>query len=686
MKSKKLSTKMLSVLLSVNIIIMIILSVITYFDSRKIIQQQTENNMTSILNTNSIEIKGKMDEVGFLATQIAQNVESTYKTTNLEQYEEYLSKAIFNSDLVIGSGIWFEPYVYDENEKYEGPYVYKDGDSAKITFDYSNAEYNYFDYEWYKNGKNSTERKVSFSDLYYDETSNVTMCTCTVPMFDSDNDFIGVVTVDTSVDTIQSTVSDIKIGDSGTAQLIENTGLYIYCQNKDKIMKTDIRTDDNSEVAALGKEIFNNEEGNKQYKINNSKYNAYYKNIDGLDWKLIIQIPQSQINEPLRVLLFKLTTISVIAMIISIFVIINLVKYVTNNIKRVNEFALSISNGDFTTKELEIKSSDELGQMSKNLNKMLIDNKDIIKNIAEGSEMIENSSEILKDTTVKLNQSYNYVGESVKRINEEMMNTSAATEELNASVEEVNSSINLLVEETDNSHNISYDMKARVDEIEKKTIESYDKAVNLTKVHEEELLKSIEDAKVVSDIGKLAEVISSIAEQINLLSLNASIEAVRAGENGKGFAVVAEEVGKLANETSDTVKGIIQVIDSVKSAFNNLTNNSKNIIEFINNTVTEDYKSFVSATKEYGKNANEIEGMSDRIAEMASNIENILKEIGKTVESVAESSQTTASNSGTIVNDMDIVTEMLNEISNMVNEEKSISDNLSSIVSKFKIK
>ena len=597
-----------------------------------------------------------------------------------------MSKAIFNSELVIGSGIWFEPYVYDENEKYEGPYVYKDGDSAKITFDYSNAEYNYFDYEWYKNGKNSTERKVSFSNLYYDEISNVTMCTCTVPMFNSDNDFIGVVTVDTSIDTIQSTVSDIKIGDSGTAQLIENTGLYIYCQNKDKIMKTDIRTDDNSEIAALGKEIFNNEEGNKQYKINNGIYNTYYKNIDGIDWKLIIQIPQSQINEPLRVLLFKLTTISVIAMIISIFVIINLVKYVTNNIKRVNEFALSISNGDFTTKELEIKSSDELGQMSKNLNKMLIDNKDIIKNIAEGSEMIENSSEILKDTTVKLNQSYNHVSQSVKRINEEMMNTSAATEELNASVEEVNSSINLLVEETDNSHNISYDMKARVDEIEKKTIESYDKAINLTKIHEEELLKSIEDAKVVSDIGKLAEVISSIAEQINLLSLNASIEAARAGENGKGFAVVAEEVGKLANETSDTVKGIIQVIDSIKSAFNNLTNNSKNIIEFINNTVTEDYKSFVSATKEYGKNANEIEGMSDRIAEMASNIENILKEIGKTVESVAESSQTTASNSGTIVNDMDIVTEMLNEISNMANEEKSISDNLSSVVSKFKIK
>jgi len=676
---------MLSVLLSVNIIIMIALSVIAYFDSKKIINEQIQNNMTSNLNANSIEIKKKMDEVGFIATQLAQNVESTYKTTSLEQYEEYLSKVIYNSDLVIGSGIWFEPYVYDENEKYQGPYVYKDGDVAKTTFEYSNEEYNYFDYEWYKNGKSNSERKVVFSDLYYDEISKVIMCTCTVPMFDSNNNFIGVVTVDTSVDTIQTTVSNIKIGDGGTAQLIENTGLYIYCDNKDKILKTDIRTDDNSEIAAFGKQIFNNEEGSNQYRINNITYNAYYKNIDGLDWKLIIQIPQAQINAPLRVLLFKLITISAAAIIVSIFVVINLIKYVTNNIKRVNEFALSLSNGDFTTKELEIKSDDELGQMSKNLNKMFTDNKDIIKNIAKGSEMLENSSEILKDTTVKLNQSYEHVGKSVKTINEEVMNTSAATEELNASVEEVNSSINLLVEETDNSHNISYDMKARVDEIEKKTIDSYDKAVNLTKVHKEELLKSIEDAKVVSEIGKLAEVISSIAEQINLLSLNASIEAARAGENGKGFAVVAEEVGKLANETSDTVKGIIQIIDSVKSAFNNLTNNSTNIIEFINHTVIEDYKSFVSATKEYGKDANEIQGMSVRIAEMASNIEKILREIGKTVESVAESSQTTASNSGMIVNDIEIVTKMLNEIDDMVNNEKIISDNLSSVVSKFKI-
>ncbi len=124
----------------------------------------------------------------------------------------------------------------------------------------------------------------------------------------------------------------------------------------------------------------------------------------------------------------------------------------------------------------------------------------------------------------------------------------ASTEELNASAEEVNSSVSLLAEETISSANLSIEIEKRADKIAATSQESYDKAKELTSVHQENIKNSIANSEVVKSISELAEVFSSIADQINLLSLNASIEAARAGEQGKGFAVVADEIGKLAGD------------------------------------------------------------------------------------------------------------------------------------------
>ncbi|WP_242976170.1 methyl-accepting chemotaxis protein [Clostridium butyricum] len=361
------------------------------------------------------------------------------------------------------------------------------------------------------------------------------------------------------------------------------------------------------------------------------------------------------------------------------------ISYVTKNIKKVNSFALSLAEGDFTTEEIDIKTEDELGQMGDNLNKMLRENKQIIQSVADSSREISSESESLHTTTIELSENYNKVEDAIKTINEEVMTTSAAIEELNASVEEVNVALDVLVDEADNSYKISSDIKYRVKNIETNTLESYNKAVNLSKVHEDNLNKSIENAKVVAMIGTMAEAISSIAEQVNLLSLNASIEAARAGEQGRGFAVVASEIGSLANETSDTVKQIIETTQKVEGAFSKLTNDSKEMLLFINENVTPDYQNFVNASKQYGNDADNIEELSNKLAEMSANIKNILQEVGKTVVSIAESSQNTSENSGEIVDNIDKVSDILNNISKLVVNEKNVSDSLSEVIQKFKL-
>ena len=98
MKIRKISTKMLCVLVTINILIMTLILSISYETSRGILESQIQKNMDSELVVDTNLIKGQMDQVEKMAEQLARNVESTYKTTNIDQYEQYIGKVIFQSD------------------------------------------------------------------------------------------------------------------------------------------------------------------------------------------------------------------------------------------------------------------------------------------------------------------------------------------------------------------------------------------------------------------------------------------------------------------------------------------------------------------------------------------------------------------------------------------------------------
>lgn len=687
MKFKKIGTKMLVCLLPVIILALGLLTYISSTTSKNLIEEEIQKYMSSELSYQNQTIENDLNQVTSAADTLARSISATYQTTtDLSYYEQLLTGIVGQNDIILGSGIWFEPYVYDPASEYVGPYAYKDGDSTVITYDYSNASYDYFNQEYYLLAKDSFNATIT--DPYYDETTGYIMSSCTAPIYSTDGIFLGCVTIDINLTSIQDIVNSIQIGDGGSAMLITDDGTYMAGVDSSLIEQSSKITDDeNASLATAGDAILNNEDGSgiTTYTNSNETYNLYYATLNDLGWKLIIQMPQSELNQPIYQLTSVLTILCIISVVICILVVIFIVRSISKNLKQVQTFAGSLAQGDFTTNTLNVKSKDELGHMGESLNEMYNSNKNIIQNISEHANDIASASTQLNGSAKELLTQFQNIENYMSEINEAMMTSSAATEQVNASAEEVNSNVTILANQTHDSMEMAHEIHKRAGDVGTTSKESYDSAISLSGQFEDRLQTAIENAKVVESIGEMANVISNIAEQINLLSLNASIEAARAGEQGKGFAVVASEIGKLANDTSDAVEHIQTTISDVQSAFTELTGDAKGMLDFVQGTVTPDYNNFVDVASQYEKDAVSIEEISNTISSMASNISEIMAEVSNAIQSIAESSQSTADISSNIMDAVADVSTEVNNVSDMSHSQQSIATDLNTVVNQFKL-
>lgn len=687
---KKIGTRMYVVILPIVILSLLGVVLLNYSQAKKALNSQIEETMQIALNSDISQIVADIDTVTTITQDIADSFASTHnKVSDINDYNEFLAEKVEESDLITAIGIFTEPGTMDNSNDLINTYVYKDdsGISNMVVEDFK-----YTDIYWYTDAKSG--KQPIYLPAYKDEVLGVVMMSIVVPVYDNNGNFYGAINTDVQMTAVSDMISQFTVGETGKAMLIAGTGTYLTNDDSDKIISIQIAEDEgsgfesaasSSDYETKGAEILATGSGVTSLNTADGNYDFYYQKIDKLDWILGIKVSADEVNAPVRTLLTSSMTVIIIFVLICCAVIFVQIRYITKNINKVSGFASQIATGDFTVEPLINSSKDEIGQMTDALNTMLVDNKNIISSISEGSDVVGTNCEKLKVAVDNLIDGFNNIEDSIKNISEKMIDNSATTQELTASVEDVNSSVNLLAEKSKDGDELVKDIKARATGIEKDSNESFKQAMDLSSQYEKRLKTSIEDSAVVNEIGVMAEAISDIASQINLLSLNASIEAARAGEHGKGFAVVANEIGSLAGQTADTVAHIKDLVEKVQSAVNNLSKDSSEILNFIGTKVTPDYNEFVNTAKQYGKDAESMGEIVEYLNKMTQEIERTTGQVSQAIQLIAESSSHAADESSNIINNVEEVSEHAKNVDRTAKEQKAVSEELNGMIHKFKL-
>ncbi len=347
-------------------------------------------------------------------------------------------------------------------------------------------------------------------------------------------------------------------------------------------------------------------------------------------------------------------------------------------------FTNSMSDGDLT-KSLNISSTNEFGIIANGLNNANKSINNLISEVTKTIKDINDSSQDLSATTQEISSMMSSVNESTGQIADGSQNLSSITEEISASSEEMESNTSELSGKADEAAKSSVEIKNRAVKIKQKASKSIEESTSVYEEKNNRILKAIEAGKVVSEVKTMAASIGNIAEQTNLLALNAAIEAARAGEQGKGFSVVADEVRKLAEESSNAVENINKMVLAVEAAFKNLSDSSKEVLEYIANSVKPDYQFLMDTGIQYEKDSEFINNISNQIDISSKQMHEAVSQVSIAIQNAASTAGESASGSEEILGSVGEVTKAVEGISESSQRQAEMAEKLSDLISKFKI-